>query len=151
MANFSHCTIHNTFPKDGEPCWSCVNQFGDKELRAERDYLEDLINEVREEAAEVKKSFKTDEKLQAENDRLRKENEALGWFVSALADVFNYNEYSQISPADVTAWLNTVVQADNFTKDDYKKIHALIIERGLVTLPTSKKAIEALSEDKDDG
>lgn len=21
----SHCSIHNTFPEDNEPCWQCVN------------------------------------------------------------------------------------------------------------------------------
>ena len=30
MGNFSYCKMHDTFPQDDEPCWACINQFGDK-------------------------------------------------------------------------------------------------------------------------
>lgn len=40
-------------------------------LQSERDHLEDLIEGVREEAAEIKRDFKSDEDLKAENDKLK--------------------------------------------------------------------------------
>ena len=78
------------------------------------------------------------------NVKLKAENESLLWFVSSLSDVFDYNEHSKIPLLMIQAWLNTVIVKDNFTKDDFQKIHMEIIELGLVTLPTTKKAIEAL-------
>ena len=44
MANFSHCIIHNTFPKDDEPCWACINQFGDKQFLRYRRLLASQAN-----------------------------------------------------------------------------------------------------------
>ena len=41
-----------------------------RELQAERDHLEDLVGEVKEEFAEYKRTFKTDAELQAANEKL---------------------------------------------------------------------------------
>ena len=42
-------------------------------VKAERDHLEDLIEEVRAEAADIKKTFKNDDDLKAENATLKEE------------------------------------------------------------------------------
>ncbi len=47
MDKFSHCAIHDTFPQNGDPCWSCVNQFGDRKLQAENKKLKEEINSLR--------------------------------------------------------------------------------------------------------
>ena len=78
----------------------------------------------------------------ADEDKKLEETEALRWFVSTLADVFNYNEFSIIPLDLVQKWLTVVELAEPFTKDMYQKIHLEIIEAGLVTLPTSNKAIQ---------
>jgi len=88
--------------------------------------------------------FDDNKRLRDKNAKLKEEKESLEWFVLTLADIFNYNEYDIISPTDVTIWLNTVVNTDHFTKDEFRKIHAVIIKDGLVTLPTSDKAIKAM-------
>lgn len=31
----SYCKMHNTYPNDNEPCWQCINKFGDDKLQAE--------------------------------------------------------------------------------------------------------------------
>lgn len=89
------------------------------------------------------------EKLEAEIAKLREGKESLEWFVSLLADIFNYNEYQIIQPVDITIWLNTVINTANFTKEDYKKIHVQILKAGLTTLPNSNKAIKALKGESD--
>lgn len=70
------------------------------------------------------------------------EVEVLGWFISTLADVFNYNEFSIIPLDLIQKWLEDVESVSTFTKEMYQKIHLEIIEAGLVTLPTSNKAIQ---------
>lgn len=65
------------YPVDGipEPCAFCLDheELEDKniELQAEKDHLEDLVGEKEEEFADYKKTFKSDEKLLAENKRLK--------------------------------------------------------------------------------
>ena len=29
MKQTSYCALHDTYPKDDEPCWACINQFSD--------------------------------------------------------------------------------------------------------------------------
>ena len=40
MKDQNRCIIHDTYPRDDEPCWACVIQFGEEKLH---DLLEDAI------------------------------------------------------------------------------------------------------------
>ena len=91
--------------------------------------------------AKVEEYSAPDEKTQ-----LQEQVQALEWFVSTMVDVFRYNEYSIIPLDLVEKWLMAAESADTFTKETYQKIHLEIIEAGLVTLPTSNKAIQRYGE-----
>ena len=107
--------------------------------------LQKRIDEIQAENSRLK-ALLENSKTQLEYDELKAENEVLWWFVSTLSEVFNYNEHSKIPLLMIQAKLNTVISKDNFTKDDFQKIHMEIVELGLVTIPTTNKAIEALKE-----
>ena len=87
----------------------------------------------------------------AEDERiqLKEQIQALEWFISTLSDVFDYNEFSIIPLDLIQKWLGLVVvkSQDIFTKEMYQKIHLEILESGLVTLPTSNKAIQLYGEE----
>lgn len=72
----------------------------------------------------------------------KEEAEILKWFISMLEDIFDYNEFSIISLDLIQKWLKVVGSEDVFTKSMFQAIHLEAIESGLVTLPTSNKAIQ---------
>ena len=48
MSNFSHCTVHDTYPAAGDPCWGCVREFrefGDAKLQAENEKLKEQLKQ----------------------------------------------------------------------------------------------------------
>ncbi len=102
---------------------------------------EHLLNQIDKCKGEYLRIFGN---LQAENERLKEESEVLSWFISTVADIFSYNKYSKIPLASVQDWLCEVDAKEVLTRQDYIRIHAEMLDKGLVTLPTSNKAIEAL-------
>ncbi len=44
MSTFSHCVLHDTFPEKDEPCYACINQFGDSvTIQAENKKLKEQV------------------------------------------------------------------------------------------------------------
>ena len=49
MSKYSYCKIHNTYPANDEPCWSCINEYERKRLESEPEPTEfdwEKVNEI---------------------------------------------------------------------------------------------------------
>ena len=42
MSKYSYCKIHNTYPANDEPCWSCINEYERKRLESDPEPTEYL-------------------------------------------------------------------------------------------------------------
>lgn len=69
-------------------------------------------------------------------------NEILLWYLGTFADIFDYNEYSQIDLDLIARELKLIENLEKPTREMYQKFHLRIIESGLATLPTTEKAIK---------
>lgn len=63
MNDYSRCVMHNTFPRDDEPCWQCVTKFENTEqLHTKIKQLENALTNQRlkdaKEWTELKKLLK---------------------------------------------------------------------------------------------
>lgn len=44
---YSHCNKHDTYPKDDEPCWQCINEFETKHFKEEHQDRDGVIESVK--------------------------------------------------------------------------------------------------------
>ncbi len=80
--------------------------------------------------------------------QLQAELKANQWLLSTIRDLLTYNEYKIIDLKLIENCLNQYENSEPFTKEEFSKIHMLLVESGLTLLPTSNKIIEALKEAK---